>query len=146
MSKSLFQLLNDIHNDKTPWDNLTEGDKKAFSPYMVNRFLSMRMEYTELVNDLQKYTIGGALAPREVYKLYSDILPKQKFYQKYIKSANTEKYNSELIDILTRYFKCSSSEVIEYIPFLGKEECKKILSKYGIEEKVHRKLLKGIKQ
>ena len=34
----------------------TETDHKKFSPFIVNRWLSMRMELIEIINQLQKYT------------------------------------------------------------------------------------------
>jgi len=68
-AKSLFDHLSGITDKKVSWDSLSEVDRKSFSPYMVNRFLSMNMDFIELVNEFQKYTIGE-LSNREVYKLY----------------------------------------------------------------------------
>ena len=41
---------------------------------MVNRFLSMKMDWIEVVNEFQKYN----LKPKELYKLYINVLPKGK--------------------------------------------------------------------
>ena len=76
-AKTLFQHLSGLKESKTPWDSLSVMDKKTFEPFMVNRFLSMNMGLLELVNELQKFTIGQ-LSPRDVYKMYFDFLPKKK--------------------------------------------------------------------
>ena len=39
----------------------------------------MNMGLLELVNELQKFTIGQ-LSPRDVYKMYLDFLPKRKSF------------------------------------------------------------------
>ena len=145
-SKSLFDHLNGITSLKTKWGNLSEADKKTFSVYMVNRFLSMNSGLTELVDDLQKYTIN-VLSPREVYKLYSDLLPKEKMFFKYIKGDKEEKYPDKLVDLVSKYYECSNKEAAEYIDILMKKEELKaqlisILKAYGLEDKEIKKLVK----
>ena len=97
-TKSIFDFLNCLFVSKTKWDDLSELDKKAFSPYMINRFISMHPDFVGVVNYLQQYTISG-MNPREVYKLYLDFLPKQKFFSKYIKSS-AEKSNKLSDDLI----------------------------------------------
>ena len=80
-AKTLFQHLSGLKEYKTSWDSLSVMDKKTFEPFMVNRFLSMNMGLLELVNELQKFTIGQ-LSPRDVYKMYFDFLPKKKTWDK----------------------------------------------------------------
>ena len=74
--KSLFDHINQITKVQNPkyWEQISEEDKKTWSNYMVNRFLSMKPEWIELVNELQKYN----LEPKELYKLYTNVLPKSK--------------------------------------------------------------------
>jgi N-glycosylase/DNA lyase len=90
----------------------------------------MDEEFIEVVNYFQKYAIG-TLEPREVYKWYSDFLPKGKRYNKYIKSKNKKKYDPELINILCDYFEDSKSNIIEYINFMNKKQLKEILKMHG---------------
>ena len=56
-TKTLFDHIKQITNvqNQLYWDNLTDADKKTWSNYMVHRFLSMNMDWIELVNELQKY-------------------------------------------------------------------------------------------
>ncbi len=91
----------------------------------------MDEEFIEVVNYFQKYAIG-TLEPREVYKWYSDFLPKGKRFNKYIKSKKNKKYDSELINILCDYFEDSKNNVIEYNQNIGQyfiDGVNKIMSK-----------------
>ena len=51
--KSLFDHINQITSVQNPnyWDEISEEDKKSWSNYMTHRFLSMKMEWVELVNE-----------------------------------------------------------------------------------------------
>lgn len=138
---TIFDLLSALHEKKTPWESLSEEDQKKFSPYLVNRWLSMNPAYLELISDLQKYTVG-TLKPREVYKLYQHFLPKKKFYVNYIKGKKEGKYNKELIQYLCKYFECGSREVLLFLDHLTKEDITNVLSKYGLSDKEIKKLLK----
>ena len=147
MSKpaTLFDHLSNITDKKTAWSKLSDEDKKAFTPYMINRWLSMNMDWVELVNELQKYTIG-LLSPEEVYKLYLDVLPKQKTFNKYIKGSKESKYNSELVELLSKHFLISEKEAVEYLELYTGDRLlslKEIVKKYGKTDKEVDKLLKN---
>ena len=116
-------------------------NKKKFSPFIINRWLSMDKDFIEIVNVFQKYSIG-TLEPREVYKWYCDILPKGKRFNKYIKGKMDKKYDTELIDIITNHFECSKLQVQEYIELIDKEELKSILEMYGKDKKTIKRLCK----
>jgi len=104
----------------------------------------MRMELTEFVNELQRYTIG-ILRPKETYQLYHDLLPNTKSYSKYIKSKTDDKYTPGLVDQIAEHYQVSKSEAIEYINLLSSNRCDYILSLYGYTESDKKKLLKGVK-
>ena len=57
-AKTLFEHLSGIREKKESWESLSEMDKKSFTPFMINRWLSMNMDLLPIVNELQKYTIG----------------------------------------------------------------------------------------
>jgi len=146
-AKTLFDHLSGITDKKVKWDSLSELDRKSFSPYMINRFLSMNMDFIELINEFQKYTIGG-LDSREVYKLYSDVLPKQKQYNKYIKSKKSDTYQTELVELLSKHFLTSEKEALEALDMYFETSIaplKEILKKYGKTDKESDKLLKIVK-
>ena len=138
---TIFDWINQILVKKTHWNKFTEDEQKKFSPFIINRWLSMDKDFIEIVNYFQKYSIG-TLEPREVYKWYCDMLPKGKRFNKYIKGKKDKKYNTELIDIMVTHFECSKSQVKDYLDLIAKNELMEILEKYGMNEKTIKRLLK----
>jgi len=146
-AKSIFDHLSGITDKKTPWEHLTDADRKSFSVYMINRWLSMNMDFVELVNEFQKYTIGQ-ISSKETYKLYLDFLPKQKQFNKYIKGKKAEKYNPELVELLSNHFLISEKEAMEYLDMsqeLSLNTLKETVKKYGKTDKEVEKLFKVAK-
>ena len=138
---TIFDWINQILVKKTHWNEFKEDEQKKFSPFIINRWLSMDKDFLEIVNFFQKYSIG-TLEPREVYKWYCDMLPKGKRFNKYIKGKKDKKYNTELIDIMVTHFECSKSQVKDYLDLIAKDELIEILEKYGMNEKTIKRLLK----
>jgi len=138
---TIFDWINQILVKKTHWNKFTEDEQKKFSPFIINRWLSMDKDFLEIVNFFQKYSIG-TLEPREVYKWYCDMLPKGKRFNKYIKGKKDKKYNTELINIMVTHFECSKSQVKDYLDLIAKNELMEILEKYGMNEKTIKRLLK----
>ena len=136
--KSLFDHINQITATQNPnyWDEISDEDKKSWSNYMVNRFLSMNSDWMELVNELQKYN----LQPKELYKLYTNILPKGKRWLRYMKGKNDMDYPEWLINIVRNNDECSRKEAIQAIDMLmltegGMMELGEMARKWGIEER-----------
>ena len=138
---TIIDWMNQLLVHKKHWNDFTEDEQKKFSPFIINRWLSMDKDFIEIVNYFQKYSIG-TLEPREVYKWYCDMLPKGKRFNKYIKGKKDKKYNTELIDIMVRHFECSKSQVKDYLDLIAKDELIQILEKYGMNEKTIKRLLK----
>lgn len=140
-AKSIFQHLSGIKEKKDSWASLSDMDKKSFSPFIINRWLSMNLDLLPLVNILQKYTIGF-LSARDVYKVYLDFLPKKKTFDKYIKGNKASKYNTECLEYLSKWYGVSQREVIDYLEILPKGDVMDILMKYGLTDKEAKKLMK----
>ena len=138
---TIFDWINQILVKKTHWNEFTEDEQKKFSPFIINRWLSMDKDFLEIVNFFQKYSIG-TLDSREVYKWYCNMLPKGKRFNKYIKGKKDKKYNTELIDTMVTHFECSKSQVKDYLDLIAKDELIEILEKYGMNEKTIKRLLK----
>jgi len=138
---TIFDWIGQILVDKKPWDSFDESDQKAFSPFIINRWLSMDEEFIEVVNYFQKYAIG-TLEPKEVYKWYSDFLPRGKRFNKYIKSKNKKKYDPVLVGVMCTHFECSKQQVGEYLELIHKEELKEILEMYGTDKNQIKRMVK----
>ena len=140
---NLFDWLNQVTYTKKPWSEFDDADKKSFSSYMINRFLSMDSNLTELINDMQRIT--PLLSDREVYKIYSNILPKKKSYHRYVKSKKNVKYEDWLVELIDQHYQVGKSQAVEYLDLFymtsdGKQSLKKVVEQYGIEPKLIKKL------
>jgi hypothetical protein len=134
--KNLFQHLNQVTTSQklNYWDTLSVEDKKTWSNYMIHRFLSMKMEWVEVVNELQKYNLES----KDLYKLYINILPKSRQYLKYIKGRNQMDYPNWLINIVANHEECSKREAYDMIEMYmltegGMLELGQLCQKWGVE-------------
>jgi hypothetical protein len=141
---TIFDLIGGLTDKKREWKKWSETDQKKFSPFIVNRWLSMRMELTELVNELQTYTIG-LLRPQETYRLYYELLPTNKSFAKYIKGKSEDKFDKDLIAQLAEHYQVSKSEAADYADLLDKVALERIITMYGYSDAEKKKMLKGIK-
>lgn len=145
MTKTLFDHLNAIYQDQRIdyYDLLDESDRKTFNIYMINRFISMNPDYIPVVNEIQQYWEN--IKSREVYLFYSQLLPKKKQFNKYIKSSTeSPEYEDWVIDILKLHFQVSKFEALDYlrIYYLSpshKEQLKELLESYGVDPKLIKK-------
>ena len=138
---TIIDWINQLLVNKKHWNDFTVDEQKKFSPFIINRWLSMDKDFIEIVNVFQKYAIG-TLEPREVYKWYCDILPNGKRFNRYIKGKRDKKYDKELIDIISKHFECSKLQTKQHLELISKYELVEILEKYGIENKNIKRLCK----
>mgnify|MGYP003145737545 FL=1 len=141
--KSLFDHISQITAVQNPnyWEDISDEDKKTWSNYMVNRFLSMKPDWIDLVNEIQKYP----LEPKQLYKFYTSILPKRKEWLRYIKGDKKMKYPKWVYEIVAKHLQCSMNEASDAVDVYdisqgGQTELAEILFKYGVEDKEVRKL------
>ncbi len=78
---NLFDWLNEISYKKSPWSSFSKDDKDNFNSYMINRFISMKPDYIDLVNLIQKYPIPKSV----LYSYYCNTIPKKRTFFRYIK-------------------------------------------------------------
>jgi hypothetical protein len=143
--RSPLDFVKDLTEKKTPWESLPEQDKKEFSPFMINLWLSMNPDLVDFVNELQRYTMGEVhrLTQKQVYKLYLDMLPKMKLpFCKFVKSTNKQKYNKDLLKLLSEHFYINTRVAEEYIDIIPTDRMKEIIRMYGKTESEIKKLLK----
>tara|TARA_R110000822_G_scaffold3419_1_gene15082 strand:- start:892 stop:1299 length:408 start_codon:yes stop_codon:yes gene_type:complete len=134
---TIFQWLDEISYNKTPWSSFTEKDQESFNRYMINRFISMKEDYIDIVNLVQKYPLSNVA----LYNFYCKTIPKSKSFFRYIKPKKSM-VNEELISILAKRFQLSKREIKDNYHLIGKDLAKNILLNIGIDEKQIKKLLK----
>ena len=134
-AKSLFDHIKQITDVQNPnyWDDISDEDKKSWSNYMVNRFLSMKMDWVDIVNEVQKYQ----MEPEMLYKVYTNIFPKGKQWLKYIKGDKKMKYPKWVYDIVAKHLQVSMREAGDAVEMYeisagGQAELADILEKTGI--------------
>ena len=142
---SIFDFIDGVTHKKKEWSKWSETDQSRFAPYIVNRWLSMRQDLVEIVNELQTYTIG-LLRPRETYRLYHDLLPTSKGFAKYIKGKKEDKYSDKLIEQIAEHYHVSKSEAIDYAELMNQDQCAYLLSLYGYAEREIKTMVKGVKK
>ena len=143
--KSLFEHLKAVttYQDPNYWETLSEGDKRTWSNYMIQRFLSMNPDLIGLITEIQQYT--EILKPKEAYLCYIGLIPSGNYFTKYVKGKAEGKYEKFLLDLVKQDYGCSNNEAIDYCEILystkeGREHIKYIAEKYGTEKKMITKL------
>ena len=140
MAKTLFDHINAIYIEqkKNYFSGLDDGEKRTYSNYMVNRFLSMNIHQLPLVNEIQKYTL-----PSDVhYLFFATTIPRGKQYNKYVKAAKETKYEDWLIDLVAGHYCVSQDEAKSYLNIYyndGKQALRELCEKYGVDPKVIKK-------
>ena len=136
--KTIFEWLNEITTHKTPVHEISEESWDKFNSYMIHRYVSMDMNYIDIVNYIQKINPQNK---QQIYSIYREMIPKKKVYLKYIKNENKRNYQ-ELAEYIAEYLECSLGEADEYIDILQEHGVRGILWKMGVEEDETEKLIK----
>ena len=147
--KSLFDHLSAIYTDQSVnyYDTLSVEDRKTYNVYMISRLVSMNMEYVEVVNEFQKH--WDSVKDRESYLFYSQLLPRGRQWNKYIKPKNEKdkKYEEWVIKLLANYFSVSELEAEMYFDTYmakpeGRTRLKEIFEIHGIEPRKIKKVVR----
>ena len=136
-----FDYLKLVHNKKVKWEDLNEEEQKSWNTFIINRALSLNSNYIDIVNNVQPHT-GGQLTPAEIFKYYQNMLPNNFRFQKWIKGKKENKYNPQLLALLSGYFECSCKQVEEYLKIMKKKDLKSLLISIGLQEGEIKKLIK----
>jgi len=137
---TVFNWLEEITVKKTPPNNFTQQDWDDWNSYMVHRFLSMNINYIDIVNFVQNINPQNK---KEIYTIYREMIPKRKIWNKYIKNQN-KKDSKELEKIIANKLLIGCNEASSYIPILGKNGVTEVLNDLGYEKKEITKLIKTI--
>jgi hypothetical protein len=134
---NVFDWVKEISYDKSPWSSFSNEEHELFSNFMVNKIISMSPNYIELVAEIQEHPIPKA----KLYQFYCQALPKQKFFNKYIKPSKAI-YSNEVLSLLASYFQISTREILDYCHIISKQDVIDILLQTGVQDKEIKKLLK----
>lgn len=142
---NFFDHLNAIYQNQSPdyYDNLSDSDKKSFNEYMINRGISMNMFQVEVANEAQRYY--NELRGRELYLFYSNLIPKRKQFNKWVKATKSNEYDDWLIELVAHHYEVSKLEATKYLDIYfstddGKKSLRSFLEGYGKDNKTIKKL------
>ena len=134
---NLFNWIDELFVGKRDWNSFSESDQKKFSPFMVNRYLSMGSDYLQIVNYMQKYWM--VTPHKSLYQFYCNLLPKKKTFLRYM-NGKQQKTNQLVIPFITEYFDVSKHEASEYYNLMSKEELILLIKKFGKSDKEIKKM------
>ena len=98
--KNLFEWLTEITVNKTPIAEISEESWDKFNSYMIHRYVSMDINYIDIVNYVQKV---NPLSKKQIYSIYREMIPKKKSMVKvYLKNENKRNYQ-ELAEYVAEY-------------------------------------------
>lgn len=116
---TLFTTLNDIIQHKRGNVLYDMEAEKEYSPYMINRWLSMySQDYALIINETVNRFWGNFTVKLDHYQFLCKVLPTNISRPiQYIKKEKSEKVkeNKEAIEFLARNFELSHREIKEYI-------------------------------
>ena len=138
---TIFEWLNEITTHKTSPEKISEESWDKWNSYMIHRYVSMNMDYIDIVNYVQKINPQNK---KQIYSIYREMIPKKKVYLKYVKNENKRNYQ-ELAEYIAEYLECSLGEADEYIDILQTYGTRSILWKMGVDEDETEKLIKKAK-
>jgi len=134
---NLFDWLNEISYKKSPWSSFSKDDQDNFNSYMINRFISMKPDYIDLVNLIQKYTIPKST----LYSYYCNTIPKKRTFFRYIKPKKSN-INKDLLNILSKHLQLSKREIKDNYNLIAEGFKRELLTNLNIDDKQIKKLLK----
>lgn len=108
----LFDFINDLSQNKK--DLLTEENEREYSPYMINRFLSMNITTIMYANEMN---LNSHLPKRMQYDYFLNSIKKQKRFFKYIKHTRQDD-----IDVIKEYHGYSEVRAKEILPIFTEED------------------------
>jgi hypothetical protein len=139
--KTIFEWLNEITIHKTSPENFSQESWDKFNSYMIHRYLSMDINYIDIVNYVQKI---NPQSKKQIYTIYREMIPERKVWLKYIKNENKKNYQ-ELAEYIAEYLECSLGEADQYIDILQEHGVRGILWKMGVNDEDTEKLIKKAK-
>lgn len=111
---SPYDMLLIAESVKTPWNELSEAQQKAYEPYLTNQFVSSREEYAPLVAMISKYN----LTPEQHYTFMCNIIDgsrKHYFDHKAYKKIKLEDDEKLLIWATEKEYEIGKREAMSYI-------------------------------
>lgn len=109
---TIFDFLKDLSEQKK--DILDEGNESQYSPYMVNKFLSMHPTTVMYANEMNNRYF---LCKRLQYDYYLHVIKKEKRFFKYVKEEQVDN-----IDLVREFFGYNKNRAKEVLSILDEND------------------------
>ena len=136
---------------KTNYNDIESREMQSFPFYMVNRVLSMDIDYLPIINSIQVAT-HIYLDDEQHYRVLQALLPNKVGYTKYMK-ASTKSTKDTMVDTIikaiSKYYGCSISEASGYYDIIMLTDDKvdvisDILMSLELDVKEYKRIIKKI--
>ena len=110
----LYDMILIAESIKTPWEELSEEQQKMWNPFMVNRFISSKMEYVPIIALVEKYK----LTPKDHYTFICNLVDghrKHYFDFKAYKKEKKDEENELLVWACCKEYEIGAREARMYI-------------------------------
>lgn len=125
----LFDVLDMIQTKRIPWSELDEAYKKAYNPFMINRFISSVEMYLPILAKLSEIK---QLTDEQHYTILCNTLAtKHWFNYKTYKKEKTDKDTELLLFAISKEYEIGRREAKTYINNLTETVKDKLRSKWA---------------
>jgi hypothetical protein len=125
---NVIDILSLLENKQFEWNELAEDVQKSYNQFMINRFVSSKIQYVNVLAEVARYRMSN----EQHYNLVKDLIAKQKHYFNY-KSYKKAKDNSTddlLIFAIKKELEVGKREAESYIEFLSETDIKEVKAKW----------------
>ena len=123
----IFDYLKALTQDKEQLDFGVDEVRRGYSPYMINRFISMSEIFVPIVNEANRC---HSLPYETHFRFYLHTLPQSKSFFSYIKKKQVR--DETHVKAVARYFEVGRTEADMYLGLLTEEELDMILDVFRL--------------
>lgn len=143
----IFEVIKEIEGKQIAFfDRLEDHEVKQLSPYILMKWMSGVKDPTQviLINEtVNRVVFAMYKHPKLVYKLLMASATRKDKRVSWIARPKNEK-NSVSIELIKRYYDCSSSHARDYRKILNAEQITDIAESLGIDKETSAKLKKEL--
>jgi len=137
--KGLFDHVSHIQRVQDPnyYANLSDGDRKSWSNFMILRALSMDRDFVDYSAEFFQYF--DVIPPESMYTLLIGFVDKSKRWSPWVKSKKSS-LPTKVVNFVASHFQIPTTQAEDYTKMYlmvegGKSSIQKLMSEYGYDEK-----------
>jgi len=130
-----------FNNLNVLFEKTGEVDYKDYNPFLINKFLSMKLEYLKLLSDIDRYTFW--INKEHHFMLLSELLPKRKTpFLNFIKKNKVDNEFDFILIKIKEHYGLSTKQMNELSLFFENDircNTKEYFKFYGVDKKYYKK-------